>query len=141
MPDYHFSYPIEVRYGDLDPQGHVNNAIFLTYFEQARINYLINLGLFNKIQSFLDVGFILADAQVTFLASVFFGMDVRVEVQVTRLGNKSLSMAYRMLNGDSGPELATAKTVLVTFDYHNNETIRIPELWREKISAFEGLAD
>ena len=37
MSAYHFSYPIEVRYGDLDPQGHVNNAKYLTYMEQARV--------------------------------------------------------------------------------------------------------
>jgi acyl-CoA thioester hydrolase len=48
MPDFHFTYPIEVRYDDLDPQGHVNNARFLSYFEQARVNYFIHLGLFSK---------------------------------------------------------------------------------------------
>ena len=140
MPDYHFSYPIEVRYGDLDPQGHVNNAIFLTYFEQARVNYLINLGLFMGNQSFLDVGIIIAEAQVTFLAPVFFGMKVRVDVRVNRLGTKSLGMLYRMVESETGLELATASTTLVTYDYHKNMTIAIPTQWREKISAFEGEA-
>ena len=46
MTPYRFHHPIEVRYGDLDPQGHLNNAKYLTYFEQARVNYLIDLGLF-----------------------------------------------------------------------------------------------
>jgi acyl-CoA thioester hydrolase len=139
MSDFHFSYPIEVRYGDLDPQGHVNNANFLTYFEQARVNYLIELGLFTKEQSFLNVGIILADAHVTFLAPVLFGMDVRVSARVTRLGNKSLNMEYRMVNAASGGELATGSSVLVTFDYREQVTIPIPDAWREKISSFEGL--
>ncbi|NOY99067.1 MAG: acyl-CoA thioesterase, partial [Chloroflexi bacterium] len=39
MSDFHFYHPIVVRYGDLDPQGHLNNARYLTYFEQARIHY------------------------------------------------------------------------------------------------------
>jgi len=44
MAEFNYYHPIEVRYGDLDPQGHVNNARYLTYFEQARINYIAHLG-------------------------------------------------------------------------------------------------
>lgn len=139
MAEYHFSYPIEVRYGDLDPQGHLNNANFLTYLEQARIHYFINLGLMDPLRSFLDIGFILADAHITFISPVQFGMDVRVDVQVTRLGNKSLNMAYRMRDGISGLELATATTVLVAYDYHKQMSILLPEGWKEKINLFEGL--
>jgi acyl-CoA thioester hydrolase len=139
MTSYLFSYPIDVRYGDLDPQGHVNNANFLTFFEQARINYLVSLGLFDKTSSFMDVGIILADAHITFLAPVLYGMDVHVQVGVTRLGNKSLTMEYLMLEARTDMELARGSTVLVTFDYHSNQTISIPVLWREKISGFESL--
>jgi len=137
MTGFHFTHPIEVRYGDLDPQGHVNNAKFLTYFEQARIHYFVQLGLFSKKQSFLDVGIILADAHITFLAPVLFGMEVRVSVRVTRLGNKSLNMEYRMYDEVSGAELASGSTVLVTFNYHRQVTIPIPDIWREKIGVFE----
>jgi acyl-CoA thioester hydrolase len=137
MPDFHFTDPIEVRYVDLDPQGHVNNAHFLTYFEQARVNYLIHLGLFSNDQSFLEIGIMLADAHVTFLAPVLFGMEVRVGVRVSRLGTKSLTMEYRMFEAASGGELAAGSTVLVTFNYRTQLTIPIPQNWREKISAFE----
>jgi acyl-CoA thioester hydrolase len=137
MPDFRFTCPVEVRYVDLDPQGHVNNAHFLTYFEQARVNYLIHLGLFSNDQSFLEIGIVLAEAQVTFLSPVLFGMDVRVGVRVARLGNKSMTMEYRMFEAVSGAELATGSTALVTFDYRNHQTIPIPRDWREKISAFE----
>jgi acyl-CoA thioester hydrolase len=39
MPDFRFNYPIEVRFSDTDAMGHVNNAVYLTYFEQARLAY------------------------------------------------------------------------------------------------------
>ena len=74
----HFYHPIEVRYGDLDPQGHVNNAKHLTYFEQARIAYLVELGLFTKGQSFMEIGVILADVHITYLAPIYFGEPVKV---------------------------------------------------------------
>jgi len=139
MTDFHFEIPIEVRYADLDPQGHVNNARYLTYFEHARANYLVKLGLFAKGQSFLDLGVIVADAQVTFVAPIFWGMDVRIAAGVTRLGNKSMSMAYSIRDAASGQVLATGSTTLVTFDYHQERSIPIPDTWREKITEFEGL--
>ena len=141
MSNFLFSYPIDVRYGDLDPQGHVNNANFLTFFEQSRINYFVNLGLFKKSSSFLNVGFIMADAQVTFLAPVLFGMDVRVHLGITHLGNKSMKMEYLMRDEASERDLAKGSTVLVTYDYHQSKPIPIPELWRESIAAFEGLVE
>jgi acyl-CoA thioester hydrolase len=137
MKDYRFLHPIEVRYFDLDPQGHVNNARFLTFFEQARVSYLIHLGLFSKDQSFLDVGIIIADAKVTFLAPVYFGQDVRVGVRVSRIGNKSMTMDYQMIDSAGGKELATGSTTLVAYDYRGHQTISVPEKWRKKIHEFE----
>ena len=137
MSEFRFHHPIEVRYSDLDPQGHVNNARFLTFFEQARISYLIHLRLFSKDQSFLDVGIIIADAKLTFLAPVYFGQDVRVGVRVSRIGNKSMTMDYRMIDGADRSELATGSTTLVAFDYHEHKTIPVPEKWRKKIHEFE----
>ncbi len=139
MSEFRFYHPIEVRYGDLDPQGHLNNAKYLTYFEQARIRYLRHLGLFKEGQSFLDIGIILADAHVTFKAAVQWGQDVRVGVRVSRLGNKSMTMEYRMIDGETDEELATGSTVLVTYDYHTGKTVPIPTPWRETISRFENL--
>jgi acyl-CoA thioester hydrolase len=139
MPVFHFVYPIEVRYADLDPQGHVNHARFLSYIEQARINYLLKLGLFKMGQSFLDVGIIIADAHITFFAPVFFGQQVRIALGVTRLGNKSLTMEYRLFDAETGTDLAVASTVLVTFDYRQNKSIPIPDFWRKTISEFEKL--
>ncbi len=141
MTEFRFHHPIEVRYGDLDPQGHVNNASFLTYLEQARIHYLIHLGLFGKEQSFLEVGIILADAHVTFLAPILFGMEVQVGVRVARQGNKSLNLEYKMLDAATHTVLATGATVIVTFDYRQQTTIPIPEEWRKKIAEFEGLRE
>jgi acyl-CoA thioester hydrolase len=138
MGEFRYFHAIEVRYGDLDPQGHVNNAAYLTYLEQARIGYIRSLGLWPG-GSFLDIGIILADAQITFRAPILFGQEVRVGVRVSRLGNKSLQMQYRIEAAPTGRELAVASTVLVTYDYRTAETIPIPEEWRRVIGEFEGL--
>ena len=140
MNEFRFYHPIEVRYSDLDPQGHVNNAKFLTYLEQARIEYIGKLGLWDG-SSFLDVGIILADAHITFRAPILFGQQVQVGVCVSRLGNKSLNMEYRLENINSGKPHADASTVLVAYDYRNKQTIPIPQKWREAIKAFEHLME
>lgn len=138
MSDFRFYQPIDVRYGDLDPQGHVNNAKYLTYLEQARIAYFKALGLWRG-GSWLDLGVILADAHLTYRAPILFDCQVRVGARVVRLGNKSLTMINRLDDAGDGREFATAVTVLVAYDYRKNSSILIPEDWREKIAAFEGL--
>lgn len=138
MDGFRFTHPIEVRYGDLDPQGHLNNAKYLTYIEQARINYLRHLGLWDG-GSFMDIGIILADAQITYLASVQFGQPVNVGVRISHLGNKSLTMEYELVHRDNGDNFATARTIQVAYDYHLGKTIPIPDKWRYIITQFEGL--
>jgi acyl-CoA thioester hydrolase len=139
MAEFNYYHPIEVRYGDLDPQGHVNNASYLTYFEQARIGYIAHLGLWTA-GSFIDIGIILADAHINFRKAVFFGQAVRVGVRVAHLGTKSLRMEYSLQDSADDSELANGSTILVTFDYRNGNTIPVPENWRSAIRAFENLA-
>ncbi|HSG42950.1 MAG TPA: thioesterase family protein [Anaerolineales bacterium] len=139
MSNYHFYHPIEVRYGDLDPQGHVNNAKHLTYFEQARIAYKVKLGLFTKDQSFMEVGVILADVHITYFEPVYYGQNIKVGVHAARLGNKSMTWEQNIVDAETGKELAKGEVVLVAYDYQNEKAVSIPQEWREKISSFEGL--
>lgn len=140
MSQFNFYHPIEIRYGDLDPQGHVNNAKHLTYFEQARVAYMIELGLFTKDQSFMEIGIILADVHITYLEPVYFGQKVKIGVHIARLGNKSMTWKQNIVDAETGKELAKGEVVLVTYDYLQEKTILIPDEWREKISAFEKLS-
>ena len=139
MSDYHFYHPVEVRYGDLDPQGHVNNAKHLTYFEQARVQYMIELGLFSKDQSFMKIGVILADVHITYFAPIYFGQNIKVGVHASRFGTRSMTWDQNILDAETGKELAKGEVIIVTYDYREGKTIPIPQEWREKISEFEGL--
>jgi acyl-CoA thioester hydrolase len=139
MTHFHFHHPVEVRYGDLDPQGHVNNAKHLTYFEQARVAYMIELGLFSTDQSFMDSGIILADIHITYLAPIYFGQHIKVGVCAVKLGNKSMTWAQNIVDTKTGKELSKGEVIMVTYDYKQQKTISIPHEWREKIKAFEGL--
>ena len=139
MPDFRFHHPIEIRYGDLDPQGHVNNAKYLTYFEQARVYYLIQLGLFNRDQSFMDVGVIVADIHITYHIPIHYDDQVKIGVRTSKIGNKSMTMEQWVMNRETGEVHAEGTVILVTFDYREHRTISVPDEWREKITSFEGL--
>ena len=138
MSEFRFYHPIEVRYGDLDPQGHLNNAKYFTYIEQARIGYLRHLGLWEG-GSFLDVGIILAEARMTFIAPILWGQPIQVGVRINRLGNKSFDVLYTIEDSQTGHELAIGSTVQVAYDYHTSQTIPIPDEWRDIITEFENL--
>jgi YbgC/YbaW family acyl-CoA thioester hydrolase len=136
MADFHFYHLIEVRYGDLDPQGHVNNAKFLTYMEQGRVFYFKQLKLWES-GSFLDLGIILADVQITFRKPIQFGNPVRVGVRISHVGNKSMTSEYCIEDMRDASIFATGSSALVAYDYRNNRSISIPAEWRKAIVQFE----
>ncbi len=140
MPEFRFYHLIEVRYGDLDPQGHVNNAKFLTYLEQARVFYLKQLKLWEG-GSFHNMGIILADVQITFRKAIQFGDPLRVGIRISRMGNKSMTSEYRIEDARDASEFATGSSVLVAYDYQNKRSIPIPDDWRKAIQHFEGLVE
>jgi acyl-CoA thioester hydrolase len=138
MSTFRFFHPITVRYGDLDPQGHVNNAAFLTYLEHARVNYIRHLELWDG-KSFLEIGFILARIELDYKAPILITEQVEVGVRTSRLGNKSLDMEYIIREIGPGKIYSVGKTVQVAFDYQTGKTIPLRPDWRERITEFEGL--
>lgn len=139
MSDFKFHIPIQVRYGDLDAQWHVNNSRFLTYMEQARLEYLQHLGLFDG-KSFLDLGLIIADVHVVYKAPILLNQKISVYTRASRIGNKSIKFEYEMRNDETGALCATGEVIGVCYNFHTHETIAVSQEWREKITAFEGCA-
>ncbi|MGQ0601357.1 MAG: acyl-CoA thioesterase [Anaerolineales bacterium] len=132
---FRFSTSIPVRYADLDAQGHMNNAKYFTFMEQARFDYFSALGLWQPGNDFLSLGTILAETSCTFKKPVLLGQTVTVWVRVNHIGNKSFTFEYRLRVGDE--EVATGRSVQVAYDYATEQSIRVPDDWREKFRAFE----
>ena len=138
MKTFNYSVPIDVRYGDLDPQWHVNNSRFLTFLEHARLSYLIHLELFDG-QNFFDFNLIVADIHITYLAPIQLKQKVSVYIRCERIGNKSLTFVYEIRNEETQQVLSTAETIMVTYDYHQQKSIIVPDEWRKAISELEGV--
>ena len=136
MTDFRFFHPVTVRYGDLDPQGHVNNAAFITYLEHARISYIRHLNLWDGAS--LEIGFILARIELDYQAPIELTNMVEVGVRVTRLGNKSLIMDYLIREIDTHRVFGEGKTVQIAYDYQTKKTIPLKDSWKKAIKKFEG---
>src|SRR3972149_11812780 len=136
MPSFRFSHPIEVRYADLDPQRHVNNAAVFTYLEQARAKYLEHLGLWGG-GDFDDLGIIVAEASAAYKAPIASGDRVVVDTDVTRLGTKSLHLEYLVHDPDGRP-FATGGTVLVAYEYRRGASIPISDPSRRRLAEVGG---
>ncbi len=138
MSEFRFYLPLQLRYGDLDPQWHVNNARFLTFMEHVRFTYVHQLGLF-KGNNFLDFPLIVADAHISFLAPIEYDEQIRVGMRVSRIGNKSLTMEYIIENQDTGEVKSRAEFVMVTYNYNQKKSVPVWPEWRQIISAYEGI--
>ncbi len=135
MTAFNFTTSLEVRYSDLDAQGHLNHARYLSFMEQARFKYMMAVGLWADVHDFNAVGQIVAEATCSYKRPVLLGQVVEVAVRTSRLGNKSMEMEYRLTV--DGVEAATGRTVQVAYDYAAGRSIIIPQGWREKIAMFE----
>lgn len=125
MDGFPFVYRDTVRFRDLDGMGHVNNAVFLTYMESARIAFLSSLGAGDNPQQSL----ILARTEVDFRSPIEFGESVEVGVRPSRMGTKSFELEYE-LRAD-GRVAAEGRSVLVGYDYERGASVEIPAKWRE----------
>lgn len=135
MESFRFDVELPVRYRDLDTLGHVNNAVYGTYLEQARIRY------FDRVLTvpFEDREMVLAHLDVDFRRPVELeDGTVRVACRVTELGESSIRMAYEVYAGEvsaSSEPAATAVSVQVAWDGEGSRPL--PDEWRERIRGFE----
>ena len=125
-----FTHRLEVRFRDCDAMGHVNNAVYLTYMEQARFKHWRALWHYD-VDRFPDPGVILARAEVDYRAPATFGDALDIKLAVGSIGRTSFQYEYEIVRADTGRLIANAKSVQVAYDYQKQTPIPVPDEWRE----------
>jgi acyl-CoA thioester hydrolase len=125
-----FEHEETVRFSDLDGMGHVNNAVFLTYLEQARLAWFESFGE-EELMPLTDI--ILARTEIDFRSPLVFGETVSIGVRPSRLGTKSFELEQELRVGDR--LVAEAKSVIVGYDYDAGGSTEVPERWRRRLVA------
>ena len=128
---FKFKHALEVRFRDIDAFHHVNNAVYLTYLEQARVMYLRDLELFGPSHTM-----ILARNEIDYRKAVFLGDALEVWVRVVKIGTKSLEFRYEIYA--NGILCAAASSVHVWYDFEANQSQPVPAVARARIADFEG---
>lgn len=121
-------YRPEIRFADIDVMGHVNNAVYLSYFEQARMNYFHNL--LSGEWDWKKDGILLARNEIDYQKPITLHDKIEIEVWCDEVGNKSFSMKYRFKNAKTGEVTTTGKSVLVSYNYLEQKSMIVPDKWR-----------
>lgn len=130
MDGFPFVHRDTVRYRDVDAWGHVNNAVYLTYCEDARMAYLAHLGIMRNVE---EARMILARAEIDFRSPTRAGETLEIGVRPGRVGTKSFVLDYAVRTPDR--LVAESRSVLVAYDYERAEAIAIPDEWRSRLAA------
>ena len=118
-----FSTPIDVRFRDLDAMGHVNNAVFFTYFEQGRLAFFNSASPGDKFPGF---DFILAHISCDYLKPVTIDDKLTLQIRVGKIGGKSFTFEYIVINrNDADIIYASGNSVQVCYNYEKEETIPV----------------
>lgn len=135
------SFPVivtlPVQWGDQDAFAHVNNTVFIRWFESARIAYFDKIGLAAK-NTTESVGPILAAIGCNYRRPLVFPDTVRIGARVTRLGRSSMTMTHALFSQSQQAIAAEGDSTIVVFDYGRGKSHPIPDALRQAIQQIEG---
>ncbi|HEX6323718.1 MAG TPA: thioesterase family protein [Vicinamibacterales bacterium] len=132
-----YTHRIEVRFADCDPLGHVNNAVYLSYLEQARF------GLWRRLWGFTGetattaaggAGLIMARAECDYRLQATYGDVLDVRLGLAAIGRTSFTYEYEIVDVATGRVVAQARTVQVLYDYAQGRPVPIDEARRADLS-------
>lgn len=123
---YHWT-TIRVRFRDLDPLSHVNNSVFSTYLEEARIDFINNVPEFSDSMKSGN-SFVLVHLEIDFVKPVLYGENIIVGSAVKEYGNTSIKGLQAIYSEESKELKAVASTTGVWFDVKKNRPVSLPDL-------------
>jgi acyl-CoA thioester hydrolase len=142
--EFRFEHPIEVRFVDTDAFGHVNNAVYLSYFEAARAGYyaLVTGTPFMTGQHGSQHTFVIAEARISYRSPALFGETLIVGCRFAWAKRSSFGLEYRIRATDSpvgaARLVAEGETVQVMFDLAGGRIARVPADLLERFAVYEG---
>lgn len=124
--------PVQKRFSDVDSFMHVNNIWQQSYFDMGKTDFYVKVlgipGVFDRMR------IITASTHTDYLGQVRLMDDIVVTTDVSRLGNKSMTLHQRIMLGDKC--LTESSSVMVAFDFELQQTVPLPDEWRERLSEY-----
>ena len=129
-------FPIATRYSDYDTKGHVNNAVYFTYFESARVSAMKeHLARTMTGRDAIDPPLIVSAASIRYVSQARIGEPLEIEISVGEIRTKGFSFHYRIVDARDERLIAEGDTVQVAYDYEARRTMPIPPEMRAGLEA------
>ncbi len=132
---FHISH--QVRWGEMDALGHVNNVTYFSYYENVRIEYFKSLG-FNSINIDESLGPVLASISCNFLKPVVYPDTIIIGAGIRKVGNTSIQLDYDIFSEQQQDIVSTGSSVVVMINYQTGIKVRVSDEIREMIRKIEG---
>lgn len=136
MSQYKFFIEQTVRFSDMDAIGHVNNAVMLTYFEEARLYYMKDVGQL-KLKMGEGPSFILAEALCSYRSPAFMSERLKIFCRTAEIGRASITHTYEIREATSDRLVAEGRTVLVCYDYQSQKSMPVPDDLRARLLDYD----
>ena len=120
ITDYPHHYELKTRWKDIDSFGHVNNAVFLTYIEDARITFFYRWNIIEMKKSL-----IVASIKIDYLQQIDHPSDLIIGQKISRIGNSSFDIQSTIFIKDDPKPAAKAVVTCVCFDYEQNKPVPV----------------
>jgi acyl-CoA thioester hydrolase len=129
-------FPVVTRYSDYDAKGHVNNAVYFTYFESARVDALrAALSRTMTGRDAADPPLIVAEARIKYVSPAQIGEPLEIEISLAEIRTKGFSFHYRIVEARNDRLVAEGDTVQVAYDYAAGRSMPIPAEIRAGLEA------
>lgn len=132
---YRHYMPLQIRFTDIDMLGHLNNAIYVNFFDLGKTHYFSTV--LGGPLNWDTISLVIVNINCSFLAPVHFTDKIEVFTKTVSIGERSVKMDQRIVNSETGETHATCQTVLAGFDIRNQSGIPVTDEWRRLISDFE----
>jgi acyl-CoA thioester hydrolase len=130
---YVYRHRLSVRFRDCDAMGHVNHAVYFTYFEQCRLTFWRE----QTGASSPHARIIIARAECDYRAPAHFGDELEVRLAVGAIGRSSFTLRYEIAKAGDGPVVAVGSTVMVTYDYTAGKSVPLPDAARTLLERLQ----
>lgn len=135
---YRHIIPLQIRFNDVDKFGHVNNTIHFQFYDTAKTDYIATVC---KDVDWERLAIVVVKIEADFISQIKGNNHIAGRTRITKIGNKSFHLEQDIVDTDTQEVKSRCTSIMVLYDLEHQQTIPLPEEWRQAISNYEGVDD
>lgn len=134
--EFRHRLPVQIRFNDIDPLGHVNNSVQFAYYDLGKLHYLRTA--FGGEPDFETDTLVVVHTETDFFNPIFLNSEVQVLTRVKALGEKSVEVLQALTDPSSGMVFSACLTIMSGYNRPRHESVAIPDAWKLRFARMEG---